>query len=207
MEHLIELMTAPKVFVQKLKFSFEMLDLLGLNDEDILNDIIKLNKSSKANQSYDYERFINEELTELIENHTLGLHVNNRALLVDDICDSIWTICAKLNMSDIKQAVYDFDQARIAKVYPRDNKMIIAEIRHHKSKYDYVTILTRLLILSHYNSINIDAAFKALTEENMSKLNFPIGMIEEVLRDGKLQKKDLQGNFYPWYRPADFSVF
>lgn len=187
MEHLINLLNTPKEFVKQLCFAFEL-----------LND---------APHFYNYPRFIHEELTELIENDAVGAHTANRALLVDDICDSLWVICAKLHHTDIRQAISDYRHLKSTKNYQRNNSMLISNIAHYKYERDYVTVVTQLLILAHYNAINIEKAFSALIKENMSKLDYPLGMINEVLRDGKLQKKDFNDKLYPWYKPADFSVF
>ncbi len=60
---------------------------------------------------------------------------------------------------------------------------------------------------TYYPEMDIDGALIALAAENRSKLDYPDNKIIEVFRDNKLQKKDPDGNLYPWYKPANFYEF
>lgn len=50
-------------------------------------------------------------------------------------------------------------------------------------------------------------AMEAVISENLSKCDFNPEMTAEVFRDNKLQKKDRDGKFYPWYKPAQFANY
>ena len=185
MNNLIELLKKPKEFVSKCQY---WLDKLGFDQE------------------YDYDRYINEELGELINNHQEGNHDNNRALLVDDIVDSMWVVLAKSMYVSLDLIVCDNFP-----YYSDDN--YIYHIKYYVNSVDSYSssnlssIFRQLIFLAQLNNIDWQAAFAALAEENMSKLNFDEELAAEVFRTGKLNKKDPEGNLYPWYRPADFSKF
>jgi hypothetical protein len=183
--NIIELLKQPKEFVQKCQ---EHLDALGYTD------------------GYDYERYIREEVLELLRNHIEDKHYGNRALLVDDIVDSMWVLLAKLPQITIP-----------LNYFRRDTNSFFDELRVNFELYcgygkfsvddTLITILSCIIKICIHENIDWQSAFAALVEENMSKLDFPEHMRGEVFRDGKCNKKDPQGNLYPWYKPADFSRF
>ncbi len=156
--------------------------------------------------NYDYNRYIIEETSELINNYKNGNLENNRGLLIDDIVDSLWVITAKVER--IPTQVYN-------KKYPMHIQMEMFEYCQTKYietsqphwLYEMVSILDSLCII---NNINIFMAFSALCDENMSKLSFgevSLDKLSEIYRTGKLNKKDPDGNPYPWFKPAKFSEF
>lgn len=186
MQTLQELFKQPKVFVEKCQ---GYLTQLGFD------------------KTYDYYRFFMEETSELINNHNNGKHINNRALLCDDLMDSIWTALAMYegDFSDI-HLTYDF--------YIEDKNdyhiYVIQKLRYNFDESNLVKIINILINICNHNNIDIMAAFGALCEENMSKLP-PNGsskeFIREVYRDGKCNKKDYSGKLYSYYKHADFSKF
>ncbi len=144
-------------------------------------------------EPYDYDRFISEELGELIGNLKSGKTPANRALLVDDIVDSMWVLLAKSYFACIPlYTEYE------------DLTYLINHLDVFRDEESRIAIIIRLA--DKFN-INWQSAFAALVEENYGKLDFPIERRAEVFRDMKIQKRDLDGNYYPWFKPADFSVF
>ena len=144
---------------------------------------------------YDYDRFINEELGELVGNLKSGKTPANRALLVDDIVDSMWVLLARTRTVSL----------------PLEKTSENIKIRNWLGIFNQMsTDSTRaglLIDLALLNNIDWQAAFSALVAENYSKLDFPIERRAEIFRTGKIQKRDLDGSYYPWFKSADFSVF
>lgn len=178
MTDLIELLKKPKQWVNKCQ---QHLTELGYTEP------------------YNYDRFISEELGELIGNLKSGKTPANRALLVDDIVDSTWVLLAVANSVTICLEDMGYSSYRMQALLKKYHRGVNTSI-----------LIGELIGFAHANNINWQAAFAALVEENYSKLP-PIEsskeLIKEIFRDNKIQKRDLEGNYYPWFKPADFSVF
>lgn len=54
---------------------------------------------------------------------------------------------------------------------------------------------------------DVIGALGAVVAENLTKIEYPPERREEVYRNNKLQKKDVDGVFYPWYKPAQFANY
>lgn len=181
-----ELFNQPKIFVQRCQ---EHLTALGFE------------------KPYDYDRFIKEELGELINNHESCAHDNNRTLLVDDIVDSMWVVLAKTGCIEIYLNLYEpefFDHNERMQVIKEDLEEYFSAIG---TLEDLHYIFEGLCLLANMNNIDWEVAFEALCKENFSKLDFPQERALEIFRTGKLNRKDLDGNVYPWVKMTDFSVF
>lgn len=130
---------------------------------------------------YNYDRFISEELGELIGNLKSGKTPTNRALLVDDIVNSMWVLLARSNFICIPLFIEDGDLS---------NLIDILCILHDEQ--DKIAVL--ISIANKFN-INWQTALAALIAEKYSKLDFPIERRAEVFRDMKIQKRDHYGNY------------
>jgi len=135
-------------------------------------------------------------LGKLIGNLKSGKTPANRALLVDDIVDSMWVLLAGANNVTICFEDMGYSPYRMQALLKKYHRGINTSI-----------LIGELIGFAHANNIDWQSAFSALVEENYSKLNFPIERRAEVFRTGKIQKRDLEGNYYQWFKPADFSVF
>lgn len=147
-------------------------------------------------EPYDYSRFINEELGELVGNLKSGKTPANRALLVDDIVDSMWVLLAGANSVTICLEDMGYSPYRMQSL-----------LKKHQRGVNLSMLIGELIGFARANNIDWQAAFSALVAENYSKLDFSIECRAEIFRTGKIQKRDLDGDYYQWFKPADFSVF
>lgn len=167
---------------------------------------------------FDAPRFVIEELTEYVENAKTGKHETDPALLLDDVCDTIW-VCTQASTShgfvDKVYKAINVDTCRLQKE-TIDEFLSIALDRYkicHTTSQDWfhdeiLMDIVRIVVLpAVIAGHDWRGAFNALVGENMSKLNIPTDMIPEVFRNDRLNKKNESGEFYPWYKPADFSQF
>jgi len=174
-----------------------MLDLEKLNYSKIF---VKKCKSEleklKFSNEYDYDRFIREETGELVTNYKLGN--SDRRLFIDDVCDSIWTLTAVLHEKDIS-LIFDFFEILDTITEKEDDLIVLLSDFVKIKKYD-LALLT-VFKLAKINNVDFLKHYDLLIKENMSKLDYPRERVGEVFRDGKCNKKDSNGNLYPWYTP------
>lgn len=176
----------------------------------------------KPDYVFDAPRFVIEELTEYVDNAADGGHEKTPELLIDDICDTLWCCSQASNSYGFLDKVYsaiNVDSCRLQKETIDEflssqltrYKNFIAGHNTHEAMMDWqhdeiLLDIVRIVVLpAVLGGHDWHSAFHALVDENMSKLNIPDSMIEEVFRNDRLNKKDEEGNFYPWYQPADFS--
>jgi hypothetical protein len=175
---------------------------------------------------YDYTRFVNEEVKELIDNFMLSKSTVNKTLFVDDLADSLWVCLAALPASRLPELCITIDKfltsttsddaldylttqsgVRIINRRLRQYNSFITSNNEELWIVPLEAIICELMLLAEHEGVDIIAAFEALCDENNSKLDFPINCLQEVFRDGKLNRKDIRGGLYPWVKMTDFSKF
>lgn len=182
--------------------SKEIFNLPKLFVEEALADLRFVHDKAE----YDYMRYIDEELGELLGNYVSGASISNRTLLVDDIADSLWVVLAKISEKELKIAI-DYADLRRNDIGATFEDAIACVFKEFIQGKDLSFILYGLLRAAYSQMIDVYKLVHALAEENFSKFNFDRDKINEVYRDGKLNKKSPDGVCYSWFRATDFSKF
>lgn len=157
---------------------------------------------------------IREEAKELY----LAYQVSDDVQILDGCVDTLWTGLVWASMNDAWDSLevvmyqlenYDkYSDTNTLRQYHFDSFVEDAKHFFEEQKLESLKyMLSHLVYFARSYPFNFIEAFDALIDENLSKLDFPEGQKGVVFRNNKLQKKDLDGNLFAWYKPADFSKF
>lgn len=180
-------------------------------------EVMRQQHTINPDATYDAPRYLTEEIAELTGN--IGTeHPHNRALLLDDIVDCLWTAIAikptppsyaeidrLLNLPTLDSHTELGIFSNLISRRTRQTIMAHGSIDSPLLEGVALNLIVEIVRYAKFYNIDFVAGFKALCEENMSKLDAPEDKWSEVYRDGKCNKRDPQGNLYPWYKPANFA--
>lgn len=136
--------------------------------------------------------------------------------ILDGIVDTLFTgfvfgRLAGANLDDVYELLNNFNSDRGDKTlreYYFD--LFVNSMKQFTFNYNIVSlqdVMRNVIMFALSYKHDVIGALNAVVAENLTKLQYPEDKRDEVWRNNKLQKKDQDGNLYPWYQPAKFANY